>query len=165
MNICNNKGITLMVEVITVLILIMIISIISYSSMSSLQVRNLNNMYTDIINIQEKATNYYLKYRKAPVTEEEVPSNVIEEISDEINQNDEGGKYYKVNFSVLNNISLNNKQTSDSYYFMNEKTLTVYHSRGIEIDGLNGGNTTKIYHTLPSNYDGIKKLNVSIYQD
>ena len=85
MNIRNNNGITLMSEVVAVLLLIIIVSIISYSSKSSLQVKNLNNMYTDIVNIQERATNYYLKYRKAPITEEKVPNNVIEEISNETN--------------------------------------------------------------------------------
>lgn len=165
MNIRNNNGITLMSEVVAVLLLIIIVSIISYSSKSSLQVKNLNNMYTDIVNIQERATNYYLKYRKAPITEEKVPNNVIEEISNETNPNDEDGKYYKINFSALNNISLNNEQTIDNYYFMNEKTLTVYYSKGVEIDNLNGENTTKTYHTLPSNYEGIEKLNASIYQD
>ena len=61
----NNKGITLMAEVITVILLIIIISIISYSSMNSLKVKKLNNMYADITAIQEKAANYYMKYGKA----------------------------------------------------------------------------------------------------
>lgn len=164
MNIRDNKGITLMAEVITVLILLMIISIISYSSMSSLQVRNLNNMYSDIVNIQEKAANYYLKYKQAPVTTEAVPSSVIDSIATEKNLNDEEGKYYKINFSALN-MSLNNKQTTDNYYFMNATSLTVYYSKGVTIDNLNGTSSTKVFHTLPSNYDGVSKLNVGNYQN
>lgn len=163
MNIRNNKGITLMAEVMTVLLLIIIIGIISYSSMSSLQVRNLNNMYSDIVNIQEKAANYYLKYGRAPVTTEAISDLVIAAIEGEKNPNDEEGKYYKVNFSALTNITLNNAQTSDEYYFMNEKTLTVYYSKGVTIDRLNDG-TSKTYHTLPSNYQGIEKLDVENYQ-
>ena len=165
MNIYNNKGITLMAEVMTVLVLIIIVSIITYSSMSSLQVKNLNNMYSDIVNIQEKAANYYLKYGESPVTNDVVPNSIIEAIASEKNPNDEDGKYYKINFSVLNNISLNNKQTSNYYYFMNEKTLTVYYSKGVTIDNLNGGTTSITYHTLPSNYEGISNLNVSYYQN
>lgn len=165
MNIRNNKGITLMAEVITVIVLLMIISIISYSSMSSLQVRNLNNMYSDIVNIQEKAANYYLKYGSAPVTTEAVSSSVESNIASEKNPNDEAGKYYKINFSLLNNMSLNNKQTDDNYYFMNAKTLTVYYSKGVTIDNLNDGSSAKTYHTLPSNYEGVSNLNVDKYKN
>ena len=165
MNIRDNKGITLMAEVITILILIMIVSIISYSSMSSLQVRNLNNMYTDIVNIQEKAANYYLKYGSAPVTSEKISYSVENNIIDEKNPNDENGQYYKINFSLLNNISLNNKQTADNYYFMNARTLTVYYSKGVTIENLSGGTSTKTYHTLPTNYEGVSKLNINNYQN
>lgn len=165
MNIRNNKGITLMAEVITVIILLMIISIISYSSMSSLQVRNLNNMYSDIINIQEKAINYYMKYNKAPTTTEAPSAAVLESMKTEKNLNDEEGKYYKIDFTLLNNMSLNNKQTADNYYYMNEKTLTVYYSKGVTIDNLNGGSDSKTYHTLPSNYEGVSKLNVDNYKN
>lgn len=165
MDIRNNKGITLMAEVITVIILLMIISIISYSSMSSLQVRNLNNMYSDIVNIQEKAANYYLKYGIAPVTAETPSASVLENMKTEKNPNDEEGQYYKINYSLLNNMSLNNKQTTDNYYYMNSKTLTVYYSKGVTIDKLNGGTESKTYHTLPSNYEGISKLNVDKYKN
>ena len=165
MNIRDDKGITLAVEIITVLLLVLIVSVISYSSMSSLQVKTLNNMYSDIISVQEKATNYYFKYGRAPVTAEAVSAEIVNKIADEKNPNDEPGEYYKINFNALNNLSLNNKQTEDSFYFMNAKTLTVYHSLGVKVDGLNNGTETKHYHTLPSNYQGISKLNVNYYQD
>ena len=131
MNFRDNKGITLVAEVITVLILLLIVSIISYSSMSSLQVRNLNNMYTDIINIQDKAINYYIKYGRAPVDTNKITD--ISFIENEKNPNDEDGEYYKVNLSLLSNISLNNEQTADKYYFMNARTLTTYYSKGVTI--------------------------------
>lgn len=163
MNIRDNKGITLMAEVITIILLLLIVSIITYSSMSSLQVRNLNDMYADIVNIQDKAANYYLKYGKAPVTTTQVPGTVISAMSDELNPNDDGN-YYVVNLSNLNNISLNNKQTDENYYFINNKTLTVYYSKGVKVDKLNNIGE-KTYHTLPSNYEGIEKLEVGSYQN
>ena len=166
MNIRDNKGITLMAEVMTILLMILIVSIITYSSLSTIQVRNLNNMYSDIVNIQEKAQIYYLKNGEAPVNDETVSEEIINSIDDEKNPNDEIGQYYKVDFSLLDNISLNNKQTENNYYFMNKKTLTVYFSKGVEVDD---ENDTKVYHTLPSNYKGIggaekTALNVSKYQ-
>lgn len=165
MNIRNNKGITLMAEVLTIVVFLMIIGVISYSSMSSLQVRNLNNMYSDIMSIQEKAANYYLKYGKAPVTTEAVSGSVIADIASQRNPNDEDNQYYKVDFSVLTNMSLNNNQTSTDYYFMNTKTLTVYHSKGVVIDHLNNNTSSETYYTLPSNYEGVSKLQVNNYQD
>lgn len=166
MNIRNDKGITLIVETITVLLLTLIMSIISYSSKSSLQVRKLNDMYSDIVSIQDKAANYYLKYGKAPVTEEKVSETVINQIKDEKNPNDAEGEYYKVDISSLNNITLNNKETSDNYYFMNKKTLTTYYSKGFKINNkVNDKVESKTYHTLPSNYVGIQKLEVNKYQD
>ena len=146
MNIRDNKGITLMAEVITIILLLLIVSIITYSSMSSLQVRNLNDMYADIVNIQDKAANYYLKYGKAPVTTTQVPGTVISAMSDELNPNDDSN-YYVVNLSNLNN-----------------KTLTVYYSKGVKVDKLNNIGE-KTYHTLPSNYEGIEKLEVGSYQN
>ena len=160
MNIRDNKGITLMAEVITVLLLLLIISIITYSSVSSLQVRRLNDMYADIVTIQGKAQNYYIKYGEAPVTDDKVQESIIESISEELNPNDDSEGYYKVDISKLNNITLNNKQ-DDNYYFINTKTLTVYYSKGVEIKNSNDG-SKKTYHTLPSNK--AQKLEVSDYQ-
>lgn len=171
MDIRNNKGITLMAEVMTVLLLLMIISIISYSSMSSLQVRNLNNMYSDIVSIQEKAANYFLKYGKVPVTSEAVASSVVNKMTEE-NQNNpnDGAEYYKIDFSALANMSLNNKETTDNYYYMNTKTLTVYYSKGVTIDNITVNSTTgekgnKVYYTLPSNYTNRTAVAYGNYQE
>ena len=164
-NIKNNKGITLLAEVMTVAVLVMIIAIISYSSMSSLQVRKLNNMYADIVNIQEKAANYYLKYGEAPV-DKTAPVSVSSVPDVQKNVNDEADKYYKVDMSKLLNITLNNEQTDEEYYFMNEKTLTTYYSTGVTIDNLNSDvNPTMTYYTVPSNYEDISLVDLTIYQE
>lgn len=159
----NNKGITLMAEVITVILLIIIISIISYSSMNSLKVKKLNNMYSDITAIQEKAANYYMKYGKAPViiTEKVNDEDVLASIADERNPNDDPNGYYKIDISVLPNISLNNKE-DDGYYFMNIETLTTYYSKGVKVNNLKNNSTnnsvSKTYHTVPQEYDDLSKL-------
>lgn len=162
MNIKNQKGITLVAEVITIVIFMLILTTITYSSMSSLQVRALNSMYADIIAIQERAETYYLKYGTAPVTSEQLDSTLIP--SDLVaNPNDDSNEYYKIDFDKLINVSLNNKQTEEKYYFMNAKTLTVYYSEGVSIDNLNAGTKTKHY-TLPSNYKDIEEITVNNYQ-
>lgn len=163
MNIKSQKGITLVAEVITIVIFMMIIATITYSSMSSLQVRALNSMYADIVAIQERADNYYLKYGEAPVTATKIDSNVVASTGTK-NVNDDPNEYYMVDFSKLLNVSLNNKQTSSDYYFINAKTLTVYYSKGVTINGLNS-NTKETYYTLPANYNvGETAINVSNYQ-
>lgn len=159
MNIKNQKGITLMAEVITVVVFLLILSTISYSSMSSLQVRALNSMYADILVIQEKAANYYLKYGEAPIdTGAKVDVNV-----DRLNPNDAPNEYYKVDFDKLLNVSLNNKQTDENYYYMNAKTLTVYYSKGVKINNLNT-DTTETHYTLPANYANVSTIDPTVYQ-
>ena len=157
MNIKNQKGITLMAEVITVVVFLLILSTISYSSMSSLQVRALNSMYADILVIQEKAANYYLKYGEAPIGAE-VTAN-----ANHLNPNDDPAKYYKVDFNKLLNVSLNNKQTDENYYYMNAKTLTVYYSKGVKINNLNDS-SSETHYTLPSNYSNVNEIDPTIYQ-
>lgn len=161
MYIKNQKGITIMAEVITVIIFILILATISYSSRSSLQIRSLNSMYADIIVIQEKAANYYLKYGEAPIKTDEEITKVPADLK--TNPNDEGGAYYKVDFDKLLNVSLNNEQREDAYYFINAKTLTVYYSKGVTIDNLNSDDE-ETYYTLPSNYSNVQKIDVEIYK-
>ena len=150
-----------MAEVITVVIFLLIIGTISYSSLSGMQVRSLNTMYADIIVIQEKAANYYLKYGEAPVNKE--AGEVLLPADIQTNPNDEGGNYYKVDFKKLLNVSLNNEPTDYAFYFMNDKTLTVYYSEGVTVDEVNS-NTSETYYTLPSNYSNVDKINVEAYK-
>jgi Tfp pilus assembly protein PilE len=159
MNLKNQKGITLMAEVITVVIFMIIIATITYSSTSSMQIRALNDMYADIINIQEKAANYYLKYGEAPVTTENVTVT-----ADKLNPNDAEGQYYKVDFGKLINVALNNEQKDESYYYMNTKTLTVYYNPGVIINKLNTDPSQETHYTLPSNYSNVNLITVSQYQ-
>ena len=165
MNIRNNKGITLIAEVITVLLLILIVSVITYSSTSGLQIQRLNNMYADIVSIQEKAQNYYLKYGKAPVDKnQKVDDSVIESMTQELNINDKADDYYKINLEDFKSITFNNKQTDENYYFMNAETLTIYYSKGVKVKNLNGETSEQTYHTLPSNYKDVNRINVSDYK-
>lgn len=175
MNLKKQNGITMVAEVLTVFIFILITGTITYSSMSSFDVRKLNNMYADILTIQEKAINYYLKYGEAPIdTAQNIPFNKLP--GDMLrNPNDDEDSYYKVDFTKLLNISLNEPVTAEKYYFINTKTLTVYHSKGVEIDGLvkkkmaDGESTVysdeeQVHYTLPSNYSNVSIINVDRYR-
>ena len=78
MNWKNQKGITMVAEVLTVIIFALLIGTITYSSMSSIEVRDLNDMYADILTIQEKAANYYLKYGEAPISVSGIGDNFVD---------------------------------------------------------------------------------------
>lgn len=167
-NFRNNKGITLIAEVIAIAILFIIVSMITYSSNSTMQVKYLNNMYADIVSIQEKAANYYLKYGEAPVIgTADGKVDIIYDVvlpNEQKNPNDEEYAYYKVDISKLLNLTLNNEHTDEEYYYMNTKTLTTYHSKGVTISNLNDeGEQT--YYTVPSNYEGVELIEVQKYQN
>lgn len=176
MNMKNQKGVTMVAEVLTIVIFMLLIGTITYSSFSSFQVRELNDMYSDILTIQEKAANYYLKYGEAPVkSDEKIDINTLGTVLNQLNPQDDENEYYKVDFEKLLNVSLNNEQTDKEYYIINAATLTVYYIPGVEIDSLmirsvnETGNSVysegeEIYHTLPTNYTGITKHYVSDYQ-
>ena len=80
-------------------------------------------------------------------------------------------EYYKIDFSKLPNVTLNNKEVKDEanieneeFYFICPKTLTVYYSKGVLVDNLNTDNgSAKVFYTLPSNYENIKTVNVTQY--
>ena len=164
----NNKGITLIAEVVAIAILLIIVSMITYSSKSTMEIKDLNNMYADIVSIQEKAANYYLKYGKAPVIEtEDGKVDVFYDIvlpNEQKNPNDEVDAYYKVDISKLLNLTLNNAQNDEEYYYMNTKTLTTYHSKGVIINNVNNSGEIT-YYTMPSNYEGVELIDVQKYQD
>ena len=66
-NLKSKKGITVAALTITILLFLMILSTITFSSLSSVQIKKLNNMYSDIISLQEKIDLYYLKNGVLPV--------------------------------------------------------------------------------------------------
>ena len=173
MNWKNQKGITMVAEVLTVIIFALLIGTITYSSMSSIEVRDLNDMYADILTIQEKAANYYLKYGEAPIDTDKPVQSLPGDMHR--NPNDDDDAYYQVDFTKLLNVSLNEPVTDDSFYFINTKTLTVYHSKGVKIDGLINRalevdgkavytDEEQVHYTLPSNYSNVSKIIVESYR-
>ena len=71
-NFKNEKGITMIAIVITIIILLIIISTVSFSSKNGIDMKKLNNMYADIILLEEKIAIYYLKNGNIPIKGEEL---------------------------------------------------------------------------------------------
>ena len=146
----KQEGITIVALTITVLLFLLILSTITFTSLSSIQIRQLNNMYADIINLQEKIDLYYLKNGFLPidVSKKVEYSSDIEWLVDR-NPND-GNVYYELDsesFKKLDGITLNNSEDDDKFY-INEQSHTIYYSNGIQVEE----GTPKIYTMDLSEY-------------
>ena len=118
----SNKGITLVSLVVTIVILLILSTISIQAIKSSNDIGPYNNMVADINLLEDKILIYYNKYNEIPKTSEEI----------EI----EGTKYYKIDLTKLDNVTLNFgvNEDSEDYYLVNNN-LEVYYKRGIEKDG------------------------------
>ena len=143
----SEKGITLTVLILTVMILIIITSVMARNSFSSISISKLTKLQNDIEQLNDRIATYYVGTGKLPINESETPmtkvdlSNVLNDMS--IN---DGDKYYTIDLSKLDNLSLNygkGKKANDKY-IINEETHVVYYYAGIEYDG-------EKYHTFGSN--------------
>lgn len=143
----NNKGVTLIVLTITIIVLLIITSITIYNSKRHLAMKRLNDLYSDIESISTKVSDYYLSNNSLPIYE-----NAYLEDRDAlatllttnggseniINVNDKG-KYYVLNLSKMDNLTLNygreysnwNSSTQD-LYIINEVTHQIYYPEGIK---------------------------------
>ncbi len=138
----SERGVTLVALVAMLVIAFTILSVVLYNGRASAKLESLNNMYSDIKLLEEKVKLSYIKNESLPIEGE----GQSFEIADK-NPNDAENEYYKIDKSILKDISLNN-QISD--YFVNKSTLTVYYIKGHEYEG-------KTYHTIPRDF---AKLNV-----
>ena len=149
----SQKGVTLMVLVTTVVILAIITGSISYSSINSFHMRAYYNMCSDIELLDEKIALYYMENKKLPILEtdtkkvEELIQNYAE---GNVNYNpNNSGNLLQIDLSKLENLTLTNTK-----YYIDETSHTIYSSRGIKIE-------EEIYHTIPLTY---KKVDLSSYQ-
>lgn len=149
----NQKGITLMLLVITVILMALVTGTIAYNSSSNLYMRLYYNMCSDIELLDEKIALYYLNHKneseiqnQIPITSETISiSNLIDDYnSNNINYNpNNSGTLYKIDLSKLENLSLNYTD-----YYIDSQSHTIYFCDGIDVDGTS-------YYTVPINYTQI----------
>lgn len=143
----NQKGVTLMILVVTIVIMAIIVGGISYSSIESFKMNAYYDMCTDIELLDEKIALYYIENKDLPI----VTSNVknIDELvpnyaEGNVNYNpNNSGTLYKIDLSKLENLSL--KSTD---YYMDETSHTIYSPRGIQVE-------EKTYYTVPLDYQKV----------
>lgn len=139
----NRRGETLVTLVITIVVLMIISFSISVSMKSTIETRNYNYAKQDIINLSEEVRTYYLETGNLPIDDTKTYNLSDYGVpSEDINPNDYGN-YYRINVSVLENISLNNgginnneaNEETDDMYVVNEYSLTVYYLKGATFGG------------------------------
>lgn len=144
----NQKGVTLMILVITVIMLSIILGTITYNSVSSYRLNMYYMMCSDIELLDEKIALYYLENKEIPIIE-----GVYLPIADLISDYQEGnvnynpnnsGNLYQIDLTKLNNLTLKN-----SIYYIDEQSHTIYASNGRKI----GDN---IYYTVPIPYQKVE---------
>lgn len=141
----KEKGIALVSLIITIILMTILASTVVYMSLDRFEINNYRKMINDIELLQDKVSNYYLKYGELPVKiKYNSPLEFDTNIADDMN-------YYIIDLNVMEGISLNygeygfqNPNTSNDVYIINEKTHTIYYVKGIEFDG-------DMYYSINSN--------------
>lgn len=140
----SEKGITLLSLVIVIALMTIISSTVVYMSLDRFEINNLRKMFIDIELLQDKVSNYYLKYGALPILRD--PNNTeIEYGKQNLNFNTNSADddaYYILDLEAMEGISLNygkegfkHPNTSKDIYIINRKSHTIYYVRGVELDG------------------------------
>lgn len=146
----SQKGITLMILVITIIVMSIIVGTLSYNSINSFRMNAYYNMCADIELLDEKIALYYLEHKTLPIIKEE-PKEIKESMEEgNVNYNpNNSGTLYLIDLSKLSNLSLTNSE-----YYIDEQSHTIYSSYGKKV----GEN---IYFTVPLDY---KQVNLNDYK-
>ena len=145
----ENRGITLVVLVITIVVMLIITTTVISLSTNNLKTKHLSNMYTDIKSLDDKVAVFYNQYGTLPLKEKFTGSMQFQTVA---NPNDDLDGYYVIDVNKLNNLILTKKLTwqNDDVYIINTKTHTIYYPHGVTLDG-------ETYYRLPGEYSVIKE--------
>ena len=150
----SNKGISLVSLIIVIAVMLIITSVTISISYDRFEINNLNKLKNDLELLEDKVSNYYLKYNVIPVLRKKDDNTIIKYDETTLNFNKDvrdNGNYYIIDLEAMDGISLNygkegfeNPNTSDDVYIINEKSHQIYYVRGIELDG-------EFYHSILDN--------------
>ena len=146
----ENRGITLVVLVITIVVMLIITTTVISLSTNNLKTKHLSNMYTDIKSLDDKVAVFYNQYGTLPLKEKFTGSMQFQTAA---NPNDDLDGYYVIDVNKLNNLILTKKLTwqNDDVYIINTKTHTIYYPHGVTLDG-------ETYYRLPGEYSVIYEI-------
>ena len=140
----NQKGINLISLTITVLVILILTNIVIYNVRGNLKTQNIKSLQADISNLREKISTYYSQYGGIPTNKEYTNTGKIDVISPAVDT----GKFYVIDLSVLDNLTLNygrdyekikNGEVTDvntlsDLYIINEDSHNIFYVEGITLD-------------------------------
>lgn len=132
----SQKGITLVILIITIVILAILASVTIVHFDSGTDIRNYNYMCADIELLENKILVYYNHYNALP-TKGNTIANAAEMLQGQASTRD-NGNYYEIDISKLLNITLNyggGDITDKNIYIINEQSHEVYYLKGMEYEG------------------------------
>ena len=144
----SNKGITIIILIVTIVIMLIITGTIVNQSMQNIRMQPLNQLFDDLELIEDKVALYYHQYGNLPIKSDTYSGSMNFQI--EKNPNDDEN-YYIIDLSKLYNLTLNYtiSNTGDDLYIINRATHTIYYPKGFELQGYT-------YYRLPSDYTKIE---------
>ena len=63
----NEKGVTIIALTVTVIVMIIITGTLIYKANNQVHIKKIDNLYSDIEQIRDKVSQYYIKYGRLPV--------------------------------------------------------------------------------------------------
>lgn len=159
----SQKGISLITLSITVIVLMVVTNAIIYNSKDNLVLERLKNMQSDVSNLKEKVSDYYIQYGTIPVLEREDGTFIEYTNLDDLRDKNVGaadkeegiisdiadiGKFYVIDISLLDNLTLNfgedykkvkanlsmDVNELRDIYIINETSHNVFYVRGMQVD-------------------------------
>lgn len=141
----NEKGIAMITLVVTVMLLIIITGVMVFNSHTSLQISNLTKLQNDIEALDNRIAAYYVQYGELPLYKKDNSNYVYTKssVASAITplDNNDGDKYYIIDISAIDNITLNygsewrSNEASDKY-IINEQSHTIYYVKGVIYQGV-----------------------------
>ncbi len=135
-NLKSQRGITLVILIITIVILLVLASVTIMNFDTGTDIRNYNYMCADIELLEDKILVYYNNNKTLP-TKGEAIANAKSMLGSQASSRD-NDNYYLVDVSKIMNITLNyggGDLTNKNVYIINEQSHEVYYLRGVEYEG------------------------------
>jgi len=136
LNLKNQKGITIVVLIITLIVLGILAGVAITNVDIGTDVRNYNYMCADIELIENKLKVYYGKYDKLPI-KGEVITEAKETLGGQATSRD-NDNYYEIDLNELHGMTLNfggGTNENKDIYIVNEQSLEVYYLKGVVYEG------------------------------
>ena len=151
----SEKGVNLVTLSVSIIIIISIVGIVLYNVRTNLGIQKLQAMQTDIENLRGKVSNYYLQYGALPILKPEISESVlIDNVKIVENSNIDTGKYYIIDLSAIENLTLTygedyeeiKDESESNVESLKDKTLTdiyvinsvshnIFYVAGIKYEG------------------------------